>query len=599
MKLAARLPRLGVSRLLASAILFAWTAPAAAQAVPPPLAPALPPTREEVTRPLSPPVARVAPRLEVEGGIERAPCALDGPEYQSIHFVLRDAEFEGLQGLSREEIAAAYSGYVGRDVPIAVVCEIRDRAATMLRNAGYVAAVQVPEQEIADGTIRFRVLMAHLTQVRVRGDASGAERIIAGYLNQLTSRPVFNRYEAERYLLLASDLPGYGVRLTLRPAGSTPGDVIGDVTVQRVRGYADFNIQNGGSEALGRWGGLLRGQIYGLTGLADRTSLSFFSTADFDEQQTYQLAHDFRLGASGLSFSDALTYAVARPSVPNARVIAHTLLNTFEVGYPLVRRQAETIRTSAGLDIVNQDVRFNGADLSRDRLRVAFLRFGGDFSATDFTDLRYSTSEPPWRLSGQVELRKGLHILGASDCGNLGVACIARGDTPPGELEGRSDATVLRYNAYGEYRPMPKLAFALGARGQFASKPLLSFEEFSAGNYTVGRGYDPGAILGDKGFGTQAEIRFGSMIPASAKRPAIVGYGFWDHAWVGNNDRFTVVPGPDHLNSVGAGARVNFDRFALDAALAVPLTRIGVDNRRPGARFLVSLTTRLFPWSLQ
>jgi hypothetical protein len=89
------------------------------------------------------------------------------------------------------------------------------------------------------------------------------------------------------------------------------------------------------------------------------------------------------------------------------------------------------------------------------------------------------------------------------------------------------------------------------------------------------------------------------MIPASTKRPAIVGYGFWDHAWVGNNDRFTVVPGPDHLNSVGAGARVNFDRFALDAALAVPLTRIGVDNRRPGARFLVSLTTRLFPWSLQ
>ena len=121
-------------------------------------------------------------------------------------------------------------------MPISVVCEIRDRAATILRDAGYIAAVQVPEQRIAEGNVRFQVLMAHLTDVRVRGDATGAESLIAGYLRQLTKQPVFNRYEAERYLLLASDLPGYSVRLTLRPAGTVPGDVIGDVTVQRTPG---------------------------------------------------------------------------------------------------------------------------------------------------------------------------------------------------------------------------------------------------------------------------------------------------------------------------------------------------------------------------
>ena len=91
---------------------------------------------------------------------------------------------------------------------------------------------------------------------------------------------------------------------------------------------------------------------------------------------------------------------------------------------------------------------------------------------------------------------------------------------PPSRIEGQSDATVLRYTGYGEFRPMPKLTFALGARAQYAWKPLLSFEEFSAGNYTIGRGYDPGALLGDRGFGTQAEIRFGSRSPARADRPA-------------------------------------------------------------------------------
>ena len=235
-------PRLGVStrrfaaRLSASSILLTFPTAVTAQSA----TDILPPTREEVTRPVEPRPPGPAPQLEVEGGIERAPCALDGPEYQSIHLTLRGVEFAGLKGLTQQQLASAYTPYIGHDVPISVVCEIRDRAGTILRNAGYIAAVQVPEQRIGDGVIRFQVLMAHLTQVRVRGDATGAERLIAGYLNQLTKRPVFNKYDAERYLLLASDLPGYTVRLTLRPAGTTPGEVVGDVTVQRLPGLCRF-----------------------------------------------------------------------------------------------------------------------------------------------------------------------------------------------------------------------------------------------------------------------------------------------------------------------------------------------------------------------
>jgi hemolysin activation/secretion protein len=563
----------------------------AAQSTPAPL----PPTREEVTRPnlqTPPPESR----LQVSGGIERAPCALDGPEFKSIHFVLRGAEFDGLQGLTRADLASTYAEYMGRDVPISTVCEIRDRAATRLRDAGYIAAVQVPEQRIADGVIHFQVLMAHLTQVRVRGEAKGAETALAAYLNQLTKRPLFNRFEAERYLLLASDLPGYYVRLTLRPAGTAPGDVIGDVTVQRLPAYADFIVQNGGSQSLGRWGGLLRGQLFGLTGLGDRTSLSVYSTSDFKEQQTVQLAHDMRIGPQGLTLGGTFTYAWARPSIPNAKVLAKTLLGTVELGYPFVRRQSETIRGSVGMDIINQDVRFNHIDLTRDRLRVAFLRLGIDALSPNFGS-GFSSAEPPWHLTGQLELRQGLHALGATDvCGPLGVICLGPNDIPPSRLLGQSDATILRLTAYGEVRPIPKLTLSLGARAQYAWKPVLSFEEFSAGNYTVGRGYDPGALLGDKGWGTQAELRYGSRVPQSATKPAVEGYAFWDHARVGHRDGAIIVTSREYLNSVGGGARVNWDRFVLDAAVAFPLTRIGPLNERPDTRFLVSLTTRLWPW---
>ena len=592
--------------LSASAIFFAsLPGNAYAQSSPPP---PLPPTREEVTRPVAP-TQPPPSKLEVEGGIERAPCALDGPEFRSIHFVLRTADFEGLQGLTADQIAAAYAPFVGRDVPISTVCEIRDRAATMLRNAGYIAAVQVPQQRIENGTVKFQVLMARLTAVRVRGEATGAETILAAYLNQLTKRPLFNRYEAERYLLLASDLPGYTVRLTLRPAGDgVPGDVVGDVTVQRLPAYADFVVQNGGSQALGPWGGLARAQFFGLTGLGDRTSVSFYSTADLHEQQTIQLAHEMRIGPEGLTLGGAFTYAWARPTVHDAHVLAKTLLGTAELGYPFVRTQAETIRGSVGMDVINQDVWFRTnqdtdfTHLTRDRLRVGFVRLGADIVPTRYSNPAFSSAEPPWHFSGLLELRHGFHALGATRCGIViyqgfaNYACPDVSSVPPSRLGGHSNATVLRYTFNGEVRPIPKLTFALTARAQYSGKAVMSFEEFAAGNYTSGRGYDPGALLGDSGVGTQAEIRYGSRIPVSAGKPAVEGYAFWDHVEVRHHGSPIIVTEREHLNSIGAGARANWNRFVVDAALALPLTHVGSDNRKPPVRFLVSLTTRLWPW---
>ena len=559
----------------------------------------IPPTREEVERPETPePQARV-PRLHVEGEIERAPCALDSPDLANVKFTLRDVQFEGLQAMSVADLAPSYQSMVGSEHPISVVCEIRDRAATMLRDAGYIAAVQVPEQRIADGVVHFRVLMAKLTSVRVRGNATGAEQTIAGYLNQLTEQPVFNRYEAERYLLLASDLPGYNVRLTLRPAGTAPGEVIGDVTVQRIPAFVDFNVQNAGSRDLGRWGGLIRGQLFGLTGLGDRTTLSVFSTADFDEQQTVQLGHDFRLGSEGLSVSGLFTYAWAKPDIDDTNDFdARTLLGTLEVGYPFVRRQSSTLRGSVGFDFINQDVDVNDLNLTKDRLRVGFARLGWDALSMDFSAPGRSFAEPYWRFNSLLEVRQGLDIFGATEpCGPLGANCIGPGETPPSRLEGRSVATVVRVNGYGEFRPVRRFTLALGTRAQYAWRPLLSFEEFSAGNYTVGRGYDPGALLGDRGIGTQLELRYGSLVPANEKAVAVEGYGFWDHASVKNLDDLVVTEGSRDLNSVGAGARINFDRFSLDTTVAVPLTRIGLLDEKPAVRLLFNLTTRLWPWS--
>ena len=549
------------------------------------------------------PGPQAPPRLTVEGGVERAPCALSNPQYQDVRFTVRSVMFEDLRGLPAEALSPAYQEFVGTEQPVAVICEIRDRAATILRNAGYVAAVEVPEQRIADGTVRFQVLMAKLVAVRVRGDAGNAERTIAGYLQRLTEQDVFNRDAAERYLLLAGDIPGYDVRLSLRSANAGRGEVVGEVAVVRTPGRIDFNLQNFGSRDLGRWGGLLRGEFYGLMGLGDRTTVAFFSTADFQEQQTVQLGHDFRVGSEGLTLSGQFTYAWAEPDLPgeNFKVEARTLIATGEASYPLLRSQVQSVRAAFGLDVINQRIEFNDLPLTRDRLRVAFLRF--DLDSTDPASLNglggFSAAAPRWRTGATVQLRRGLGILGASaGCGPTLARCTGAGFVPPSRLEGDPTATALRVEGFGEFRAVPNIAFALGVRTQYSPDALLSFEEFSAGNYTVGRGYDPGTLLGDNGLGIQAELRFGSVIPKSLNAVAVQPYLFADAAWVSNEDRFSTAVGPQKLASAGGGVRASFgDVGQLDVLLAVPLRRAGLLNERPDPRLLVSLTTRLWPWS--
>ncbi|MDX3884945.1 MAG: POTRA domain-containing protein [Sphingomonas sp.] len=199
-------------------------APAAAQVAPPLPPGAIPgaPTREEIERAPTAPVARPPARLTVEGGIERAPCPLAGDRFKDISVTLSAVQFDNLRVVPAEMLRPAYEAYIGRTVPIAAVCEIRDAAATILRRAGYLAAVQVPPQRIENGVVHFDVLMAKLVAVQVRGDAGRSEKLVASYLERIKGQEAFNEKDAERYLLLARDLPGFDVRLTLRPAGTVP-----------------------------------------------------------------------------------------------------------------------------------------------------------------------------------------------------------------------------------------------------------------------------------------------------------------------------------------------------------------------------------------
>jgi hemolysin activation/secretion protein len=570
---------------------MAWPQFAAAQVAPPP------PSREDLTvgRKAAP---AASGRLTVEGGLERGPCPLSEPQFANVRVTFSSVEFSGLPDIPATSLEPAWRDLAGREQPIAALCEVRDRASAILRDLGYLVAVQVPPQRIpANGTVKMDVLAAKLVEVELRGDTGPSAKLIAAHLSKLTGRPWFNTHDVERELLLLGDLPGYDVRLTLRSAQRNPGEVIGIVQIVRRPVELVVGGQNFGSRSTGREGAFAELALNDLLGLGDRTTFSIYNTFDWDEQRIVRASHELALNADGLRLGGSILFGRTTPSLAGGAFHSRTVAGEVHLTDAFVRRQASSLFGTFGLEIANQKVRFGTAPLSKDDLRVMFLRL--DHQAVDPASVAgaggYTLREPRWRSAVEIELRQGINAFGAGDACNPIANCL-----PPhlGLSNFAADPTAFVARAQGtfEYRPLPHLTLALAPVVQIAGSPLLSYEQISFGNYTVGRGLDPGVVLGDDGIGSSIELRYGSLFPRRRDAFAFEPFVFLDYAkaWIHDHG---VNPDPRDVLTVGAGVRGRWgDRADFGVTFAAPLQRAGYQAKRGPARLLFTLTVRLLPW---
>jgi len=578
--------------MLATAL---YAAPAVAQAGLP-----LPPTRDELAGQQAPGLPQEGERrVVIDTEIERGPCPLADPASRDLRITLGSVSFTGLPGIDAGELDDTWQAYAGQEVPVAALCEIRDRAATLLRQQGYLAAVQIPPQRIeSGGMVTMEVLAARLVEVQLRGDPGHASEAIEAHVAKLIDQPWFNVREAERNLLLLQGLPGFDVRLVLRSAGREPGEVMGDIVVTRRPISIVAGFQNYGSKTTGREGLFAELALNDLFGGGDSTRLGVYRTFDSDEQFVLNAGYELSLNSDGLRLGSSLVFGTSRPDVANGLFRSQTLAGELFLSYPVLLTQSSVASATIGFSAVNQKVDFSGIRLSRDNLRVLFARL--DSETVDIGSLRgvggYTQGDPKWRAALSLEARQGIDGLGASDdCRPLS-DCLSP-NVPISNLLADPSAFVIRADASLEYRPHPKIAIVATPAVQFSDSALLSYEQFSLGNYTIGRGFDPGIVQGDKVIGSGFELRYGRLAPASNEDLSVQPFVFLDTAWAWSNHGG--FPGdPQEVFSAGGGLRLRLgDRGDLGMTVAVPLKRAGLQAERGDVRFLLTLTSRLVPWS--
>lgn len=534
--------------------------------------------------------ARGTAKVDAHGAFQPGPCPL--PENLSV--TIREVRFTAPGGGTLAPELATLLADVKTDAApqsVRVVCRLRDMAIERLRAARYVASVQIPPQKIESGVLSLEVVSGRIVEVRVHGEPGPYRALLARRIAALKGMDPLNEADAERLLLLAGDVPGLSVKLGLSPAGTRPGELIGDleVSLRRVRVVA--NVQNLNSTPLGRESIYVRTELFGLTGLGDVTSISALASYDFKRQKIAQLSHQMQLDDRGLTVAFTGTYAESRPSLTGLDLRTVSKVANIEFAAPLVRRLNTNVMTAIGFEYAEQATRvYPGGPsqpLFRDRIAAVYSRFvaGTRKLAADGHTL--------YQLGASVEFRKGIRALGATRTGQIDSA-----GYNPSRFEGSETAGVIKADVTGQVGIGPVFELWARGHGQYTNRPLLNYDEFAIGNLTMGRGYDPGANSGDRAYGGSFEAR-GNLHSG----PTVNGqaFAFFDIVNLRNLDTGSTEANRT-LRSVGAGFRVTaFGSARLELTYAHPMDPpllTGANQRRASDKVLASLTVQLVPFGV-
>ena len=550
--------------MLAASVAALATHPAAAQDRP--LTPTDPTAALPEPPQTSPPLERETPPADPAAG-----------EVAIVEF--RAARFTGVKAVDEARLRPAWQDQVGRQLTLSDLRAIARRAEAIYADAGYpFVAVVVPAQEIRDGTVQFNVVEGRITDLTMLGADPIARRQAAAAFQPLVDREPLAADDLERAYEAARTTPGLSIAGALR-RGSRPGGM--DLVLQtRRRGYRAYaNINNLFSDPVGPWGVLVGVDVFGGSLYGDQTSIQLYSTFETDEQQVLRLSHSRRINRHGTNVAATYMVADSNPQGVVAPLDLATDVQVFraEVSHPLVARLNGGVAVSVAFDWSDQETAvFNQIALTEDRTRVLSARLAGR-----------------WRndriiANGFLEARQGLDLGDASQ----------PGDPLLSRPEGDPQAFVVRAGADAEVEVFPRVRLYGRVEGQFTEDVLLAPDEYSVGNLTIGRGYDPGSGFGDRALGMVLEGRLGPYEFVGPVRWS--PFVFYDRVRLENEDSTGVVPEAT-LSSLGGGLRFEWPgRGRLDVVYAKPRDPLPVPNPPPGLeepdeRILVNLTLSLDP----
>jgi hemolysin activation/secretion protein len=496
-----------------------------------------------------------------------------GPQDTTTRLVLQSVVFDGAKTLSADALRRAWASYVGRKVSLADLRAIGRRAERLYAGAGYpFVAVVLRPQKVADGVVHYDAVEGHISGLTVLGANRTARRQATAALSSLVHQTPLSLQAVETAYQSAKDVPGLSISGTLR-RGDEPGGMDLVVATQRQEWRTYANVNDLYADPVGPWGALVGIDHFGDSTYGDTESIQAYTSVPFDRQVLVRGSYSVRLNNLGTTLTVSGLWGQAHPQ-GNLQVLAIaqdvTSLRA-EIAQPLWDRPDGKFQLDAAVEGSDQrtDV-FSSVKLSDDKLRDVSFSFAGEQKG-DFG-----------RIAVSGEIHPNIDIAGASRAGDFDLSRIG----------GDPQALILRGGAEAESATLEHVRFDVRLDTQWADHALAIPDQYAAGNLTIGRGYQPGAALGDRAIAGSAEVRVGPF-DAFDKKLQLEPFAFTDVV-----DLWNIGFAPfahRELTSYGGGVRFQINGKAhLDLLCAIPQDApLGLGDRKPGPTVLMNLTFTL------
>ena len=463
-------------RFVAALVLLASLQPALAQIIPSSELPGR--AREDIAQQPRAPLSRPgAPVVSLPSTV-----APEGAE--KLMVTVRGVRITGNTVYSAADLEPLYRDLVGREVPVTAIYDLAQKITAKYGGDGYVLSrAIVPPQELSPrgAVVHIQIIEGYIDRVEWPAVLSKYRDFFSYYEAKITAERPINVKTLERYLLLASDLPGLRFKNSLKASPKNPGaaTLVVEVAEKPVDVFA--RIDNRGTKARGPLQYFTSISLNNLGRMHESFTLSQAGAFQTTELQYWMLSYRQVLTPEGLTFFANNSYSRSKPGTEILQLLEYkTRGDLFEAGlsYPFIRSREKNLIATGLFFISNDRSDILGALNTLDRIRGLRIKVDADFV-------------DPLRATNQINLvlSQGIEGLGSSSSGG---ANLSRANGQPDFT--KFEATFSRLQPL----PIPGFSVLLAAYTQWASTPLLSPELCGYGGRAFGRAYDPSELVGDR-----------------------------------------------------------------------------------------------------
>ncbi len=432
---------------------------------------------------------QTAPR-DVEIPLPHKDKAAEPEAAGTADVVLTGVQIYGATVYPEAELAAIYESHLGRVLAVADAKKIVAAITAKYQKDGYILSYATAQpQNMEFGILSIDVAEGFIENVLFKGPQGARKSLLSSFAGKLKAARPLTQDMLERYVMLMDDLPGLGVRPTLRTLDEASGahELVLQLTQDDFQGYA--SIDNKSTRSVGRHVAQISANFNSLLGQYERSALVAYTVPDSNRELLFlEGQQEYTLNSEGTLVGLDVWHSVSESGGTSETED----LDSFDTRaavylvHPIIRGRESSLFVTGTFEYHDTEESLAGTNSYDDRIRALRLTVRG-----------FMVDQMAGENILVATASQGLDILDASPNGASNLS----------RTGGKIDFTKIEAY-YTRYQALPgPWSAELGLKGQFMSDDALSGEEFRAGGNNFGRAYDPSEISGEYGVAGYLELQ--------------------------------------------------------------------------------------------